>query len=207
VSEANRIIRRQHDEVNGRASRCSIFFSTACRRPARVVALAVLVATLPGCGGRESKAEALYDRAMGYVDADDLPAAVELFERVEQDYGDTAAAPRAHEAVLLYGGLERAVATYPARRARDLVVRTARAIQLGRGGRSGWPDSLDRLMPHLLDEPPIDPWGRPLIYEPKPGGRGYRLRCLGADGRAGGSGEAADLVVEDGEFVRDPTDG
>jgi len=174
---------------------------------ALVVTIAALLGTLPACGGRESKAEALYDRAIQHVESDDLPAAVELFERIEQDYGETATARRAHAAVLLYGGLEHAVTTYPARRARDLMVRTARAIQRGRAGRRGWPSSLDRLMPHLLGEPPIDPWGRPLIYDPKPGGQGYLLQCLGSDGRPGGAGEAADLLVEDGEFVRDPTDG
>ena len=207
MSEASRIIERDRDEVNGTRSCCDVFFSTTSRRLALVVVLLALVAALPGCGGRESKAEALYDRAMKHVDAGDLPAAVELFERIERDYGETVTARRAHEAVLLYAGLEHAVTTYPARRARDMMVRTARAIQRGRSGRRGWPSSLDRLMPHFLGEPPIDPWGRPLIYEPKTSGRGYVLQCLGSDGRPGGAGEAADLVVEDGEFVRDPTDG
>jgi len=207
VSEANRIIRRDRDHVNGTRSCCGIFFSSTLRRAALVVAFVAIAAALPGCGGRESKAEALYDRAMTHVDASDLPAAVELFERIERDYGETATARRAHAAVLLYGGLEHAVTAYPARRARDLMVLTARAIQRGRSGRRGWPTSLDRLMPHLLAEPPIDPWGRPLIYEPKASGRGYLLQCLGSDGRPGGAGEAADLVVEDGDFVRDPTDG
>ena len=186
MSEANRIIRRDRDHVNGTRSCCGIFFSTTSHRLAFVVVLVVSMAALPGCSGRESKAEAIYDRAMEHVDASDLPAAVELFERIEREYGQTQTARRAHEAVLLYGGLEHAVNTYPGRRARDLMVTTARAIQRGRSGRRGWPRSLDRLMPHLIGEPPIDPWGRPLLYEPETSGRGYRLSCLA---RTGGPAE------------------
>ena len=61
------------------------------------------------------------------------------------------------------------------------------------------------MLPDLLGEPPIDPWGRPLFYQRKPRGRGYVLSCYGSDGRRGGSGDAADIFVEDGEFVGNPS--
>jgi len=44
----------------------------------------------------------------------------------------------------------------------------------------------------LLQEMPVDPWGRTYQYR-MDGGKGYVL-SYGSDGLAGGSGEAADLI-------------
>ena len=44
-------------------------------------------------------------------------------------------------------------------------------------------------------EIPRDPWKNPYLYFREPGGRGFRVSSLGADGAAGGSGESADLTV------------
>jgi len=41
-------------------------------------------------------------------------------------------------------------------------------------------------------ELPRDPWGNAYRYEPVEEGAAFRLSSLGADGRTGGSGEAAD---------------
>ncbi len=43
---------------------------------------------------------------------------------------------------------------------------------------------------------PQDPWGRPFIYRRTGTGAGYELLSLGADGRPGGEGEAADIRGE-----------
>ena len=51
--------------------------------------------------------------------------------------------------------------------------------------------------PYLRKDVPNDPWGRPYIYR-SPGERnasGYDLSSLGRDGRAGGTGEDADIGV------------
>ncbi len=50
--------------------------------------------------------------------------------------------------------------------------------------------------PYLRKDVPLDPWGRAYIYA-SPGTRnpsGYDLSTLGRDGKAGGSGEDADLT-------------
>ena len=47
-----------------------------------------------------------------------------------------------------------------------------------------------------LPAPPVDPWGNPYAYAAT-AEHGYRLASLGADGRAGGSGAAADVTLED----------
>jgi len=39
----------------------------------------------------------------------------------------------------------------------------------------------------------VDPWGNPLIYTIDDTGRKFQLGTLGADGKAGGTGEDADL--------------
>jgi general secretion pathway protein G len=51
--------------------------------------------------------------------------------------------------------------------------------------------------PYLRKAVPLDPWGRPYLYR-SPGERnaaGYDLQSLGRDGKAGGSGEDADIGV------------
>lgn len=44
-----------------------------------------------------------------------------------------------------------------------------------------------------LKKMPADPWGRPYIYLLRPDGLGAEIRSLGADGKPGGEGVAADL--------------
>jgi general secretion pathway protein G len=50
--------------------------------------------------------------------------------------------------------------------------------------------------PYLRKQPPLDPWGAAYQYR-APGtqsGAGYDLLSLGADGKPGGDGEAADIT-------------
>jgi general secretion pathway protein G len=48
--------------------------------------------------------------------------------------------------------------------------------------------------PYLTKAIPVDPWGHPYVYR-NPGEHGeYDLLSLGADGRPGGTGEAADIT-------------
>ncbi len=48
--------------------------------------------------------------------------------------------------------------------------------------------------PYLRKAVPLDPWGRPYLFQsPSRGGEGYDLRSLGRDGTEGGTGEDADL--------------
>jgi general secretion pathway protein G len=49
--------------------------------------------------------------------------------------------------------------------------------------------------PYLRKEIPLDPWGRPYLYESpgKTNPQGYDLFTLGRDGQPGGDGEDADV--------------
>ncbi|WP_255989783.1 type II secretion system major pseudopilin GspG [Chitinolyticbacter albus] len=49
--------------------------------------------------------------------------------------------------------------------------------------------------PYLAKALPNDPWDKPYVYKrPGENGREFDLMSLGADGKAGGSGEDADIV-------------
>jgi len=51
--------------------------------------------------------------------------------------------------------------------------------------------------PYLKSSVPNDPWDRPFVFRiPGQGGREFDLLSLGADGVAGGTGEAADVVLK-----------
>lgn len=181
-------MRRWLSSVNARARRAAWVSLVG-------IALAV---TLPGC--REQQADRLYRDAAKKVERGDLAGAVERFDRVLAEYPGTRAAERAGSDVKLYRGLLEASRRFPVRRAGDLLIQTARAVERFRQTNGRSPSSLDELVPAYLSSRPVDPWGRPLDYRMKPGG-GYRLDCLGADGAEGGEGENADVVVEDGRFV------
>lgn len=56
---------------------------------------------------------------------------------------------------------------------------------LGNPGPSNWRG------PYLRKAVPLDPWGRPYIYQAEPAG--FQLRTLGRDGKPGGSGEDEDV--------------
>ena len=48
--------------------------------------------------------------------------------------------------------------------------------------------------PYLNDDVPIDPWGHPYEYSPAPSGNHpFTLYSFGADGKAGGEGQDADV--------------
>ncbi len=162
-------------------------------------AFALVMSTF-GCS-REGKASRLHESAKEHVRKGELAEAVELYDRLLEEYGDTEVAGLAQREAVLYRGLADAVRSYPVRETREKVVRTARAIQKYRRNRRAWPQSLDQLVPDFLPEIPIDSWGRPLVYRAKENGRGYLLACYGADGEPGGRLENADWLVEDGSFV------
>jgi hypothetical protein len=181
----SRIIERGSNEVNGRSR---------LRASSAMLALASLVLSLTLSCSRESRAEALLDEARTEVQRQRIAEAVAIFERVVREYGGTEAAGRAREALFLYRGLLEAERLDPLRRARDVLVQTARRIEQWRAAHGAWPST--------MEDPVLDPWGRPLAYERTEGG--YRLASWGADGSPGGE---PDLVVVNGRFQEDPLGG
>jgi len=191
VLESARIMKRRHDEVNTQRSRSS---TTSWL----VVAMLVLVGAT-SCGGRERRAERLWRQAQERVEKGDTPAAVALMQKLIDEYPDAAIADTARDQIVLYRGLQHAVESYPARRARDRMIQIARGIEGFRKDARRWPASLGELVPGKLSEMPVDPWNHPFEYQMS--GRGYVLRCLGADGERGGAAEAEDILVVNGEFA------
>ena len=201
LPEDRTIIKRGVGEVNALPATFVIFFFN---KTLQIVAMLCLCVTLVSgaCASDETKAQRLAAKAVVAVEAQQLDEAIALYSDVVDRYPATDAAAHAHERITFLRGLSYSVLSFPSRTARDLMVETARAVQRYRYRKGRYPDNLDALMPKMLDEAPIDPWGRPLNYERLK--NGYRLSCLGGDGRLGGEGVATDFVVVNGDFVSDP---
>ena len=182
-------MRRRSDEVNGSRALTML----------RVVATAMLFVAMVACHGAERRAERLWRHALDLVAKGDTSGAIVELQRILDEYPDTDVAEKARKQIVLYRGLENAVLSYPTRRAREIMIQVARAIESFRARERRVPSTLDELVPRHLAEVPRDPWDHALVYEPR--ARGYGLRCRGADGAPGGDGDAGDLVVENGEFV------
>ncbi len=188
--ESARIMRRRFREVNMRTAHKKFFFFVAC---------AVLVLVVASCDGDERRADRLWRQATERVEKGDTQGAVDRLQKILDDYPDTRIAAKAREQIIVYRGLATAVQSYPARRARELMVQIARAIEVYRNQSGHPPASLEDLVPARMASIPKDPWEHPFVYEAT--ARGYRLRCQGSDGAPGGEADAADLVVVDGAFV------
>jgi hypothetical protein len=203
LPEDRTIIEPGELEVNALADASNTFFSREPLRVLRFVCLCAVLASV-ACTDDETKAKRLEADAVVAVEEQRFDDAIELYREIVATYPATETAHEADERITFISGLSHSVTSFPSRTARDLMVKTARAVQRYRWTKGRWPDSLDALRPDLLAESPIDPWGRSLQYERRR--NGYRLSCLGADGRVGGDGEATDFLVVNGDFVTDPTD-
>ncbi len=201
LPEDRSIIERAVAEVNGLPSAFTDFFFNKTLPAATGLCLCVALAS-GACASDETKAQRMTKKAVAAVEAQQLDEAIALYREAIARYPGTTAAMQAQERITFLSGLAHSVSSFPSRTARELMVETARAVQRYRYRKGRYPDSLDDLMPRMLSEAPIDPWGTPLNYERLK--NGYRLSCLGGDGRRGGEGVATDFVVVNGNFVSDP---
>ena len=166
-----------------------------------IVAFAMLsvVTMSSSCGGDERRAERLWRQAIERVERGDTQGAVDRLQKIIDEFPDARAAEKAREQIVVYRGLATAVQSYPSRRAREMTVQIARAIEAFRNEKGRAPATLDELIPGSIASVPLDPWNRPFLYEVT--ARGYRLTCRGADGAPGGAAESEDVLVVDGEFL------
>jgi len=190
VIESARIMKRRQSEVNTRTFCAKLFFI--------VVPTVLLVITASSCSGDERRAERLWRQAIECVRKSDTQGAVDRLQKIIDTFPDSRAAAKAREQIVVYRGLATAVENYPRRRARELMVQLARAIEVFRRDMGRAPVTLDELVPAKMASVPKDPWGRPFLYETT--ARGYRLRCLGAKGTPEGVPASEGLLVVDGEF-------
>jgi general secretion pathway protein G len=65
-------------------------------------------------------------------------------------------------------------------------------------------EGLALLVPDFIPRLPLDPWGKPFVYEPSPGSRFADVLSYGADGRPGGFGAAADISGRFGRLGSSP---
>jgi len=202
LPEDRTIIEPGELEVNGLPFASRRFISWQPLRALRFVCLCVALVCV-ACADDETKAKRLEAKADTAVEEQRINDAIELYREILATFPATEPGRNADERITFLSGLSHSVTSFAPRTARDMMVETARAVQRYRWTKGRWPDNLDALRPDLLDEPPIDPWGRPLQYERRR--NGYRLSCLGADGRVGGDDDATDFVVVNGDFVTDPT--
>ena len=188
--ESARIMRRRRNEVNTR---------TDLMRSVFVVVIAMVPQLMASsCGGDERHAERLWRQAIERVEKGDTRGAVDRLQKLIDAFPDSRAADKAREQIVVYQGLATAVENYPLRRARELMVQLARAIEIFRRDTRRAPVTLDELVPARMASIPKDPWGRSFLYETT--ASGYRLRCLGAKGSPGGVAASKGLLVVDGEF-------
>ena len=190
--ESARIMRRRSNEVNTRTRRVLSFFF--------FVFFLAVVTVASSCGGSERHADRLWRQAVQRAEQGDVQGAVDRLQKVIDQYPDTPASAKAREQIVVYRGLVAATEAYPSRRVHALMVQLARAIEEFRHDRGRLPVDLNELTPTKIASVPLDPWSRSFIYETTP--RAYILKCLGADGSPGGVGDAADVVVDDGEFAK-----
>lgn len=192
MPKSARIMRRESGQVNGR--------TVPTRLLSALVALVALVAIATACGG-DRAADKLYREGSEQIAKGDTRAAVATFERIIREFPESEAATKARRDITVYRELAEAVERFPRRRAREILVQTGRALERFHATNRRWPASLQELVPGDLDREPTDPWDRPLQYRLLPGGKGYAMTCLGADGSEGGEGDDADLRVMTGRFV------
>jgi len=190
VIECARIMKRRKYEVNTRTVQARLFFI--------VVLTALLVISASSCSIDERRAQRLWRQAIEHVEKGDTQGAVDRLQMIIDTFPDTRAADKARAQIVVYRGLATAIENYPVRRARELMVQLARAIETFRGRSGRVPATLDELVPSAMAAIPDDPWNRPFVYETTPGG--YRLKCLGAKGEAGGLDASEELLVVNGEF-------
>lgn len=192
--ESARIMKRRRSEVNTRTIRARLFFI--------VVLTLVLVIVNSSCGGDERRAQRLWRQAIEHVEKGDTQGAVDRLQIILDTFPASRAAEKARAQIVVYRGLATAVEQYPLRRARELMVQIARAIEVFRRGSGRVPVTLDELVPANMASVSTDPWDRPFAYEPTV--KGYRLTCLGAKEKPSGGESSEALVIVDGEFQAVP---
>ena len=88
----------------------------------------------------------------------------------------------------------------------DFYPSTAQGLSALRARPVGEPEARNWRGPYLRKEIPLDPWGRPFIYE-SPGevnADSYDLMSFGRDGALGGTGEDADVTSWQSASPRKP---
>ncbi len=165
-------------------------------------ALVVLVACLCllGCKSNESpEAAFLLEEAHAASNRGDYTQAVDLLERIINDYPGTREASIAAEEYDTFKDLFQYEVEARKQAVERALTKVGRSVEVYHRERGRYPANMDELVPRYLPQRVEDPWGNPIFY--KRSSNGYIIACFGKDGIPGGSDEERDLFVQNGQFV------
>jgi len=166
----------------------------------------------------------LYDEAIQLNQQGKQLEAKTLMEQLAAKYSDTPVGQQASKDLYLMDALLRQDFQERQRQLHTIMKRVADALTRYKGKHGEYPRYLSSLVPEYLEQQPEAPWHHPFFYRPFVGtpilnskdrkGRpiqifsskldSYHLACLGVDLQPGGAEEAADTLIVNGEFIKDP---
>jgi hypothetical protein len=188
-------------------------------------ALALLL-VLYGCSSEDPRLPAnLYDEARKLNLEGRGQEAKAMMKQLIDRYPDTEAAQQAKRDLYLIEAFVNRDLADRQKQLRAAMKRITDALTRFRGNKGEYPEALKNLVPDYLEQVPEAPWGHPFLYRPfvtrpiedVPVKRGparqkfntkldsYYLACLGTDLQPGGEGPAADILIQDGILLAEPT--
>ncbi|MEE4298065.1 MAG: type II secretion system protein GspG [Pseudomonadales bacterium] len=158
----------------------------------KVVMACLLVALLAACSD-EKRARDAFRSAMSDSDRPVAELRADLEALIER-WPESEAARRAAEELESLDALAEATARGLSLRAWDAVRSVAQAAERFRLRHGRFPKDVRELIPRYIEDRVADPWGGEVLYVAS--GRGYKVISYGSDGMPGGTGDAADVMVD-----------
>jgi type II secretion system (T2SS) protein G len=154
------------------------------------------------CGDPERVPDRLFAEASESIAAGNYADGVAGMRRILDEFPESRAAGTVRDDWLYYEELLAIEAErLPVRAAEDMRI-LGRALEAYRMRVGRYPANLEALLPHELDDVPVDPWGRAYLYHLA--SRTYVVQTLGRDGAEGGTGEDRDMRLANGVLHNAP---
>lgn len=159
----------------------------------------IVLALVLSAGCAERRAERALRRAQALEQDRRAAQAREQLSEIVRRWPKTRAAQRARLEIEWLDDLDQGVQRGRVLLVWDAVRRVSHAAEAFRLARGRYPERFDELVPVFVPGPVLDPWGHPVGYLRTKDG--YQAISFGSDGIPGGSGDAADLLVQNGQVV------
>ena len=162
--------------------------------------MTVALMLLCGCQSNENpEAAFLLEEAHAASNRGDYTQAVDLLERIINDYPGTREATIAAEEYDTFRDLFQYEVEARKQAVERALTKIGRSVEVYHRERGRFPASIDELVPRYLPQRVEDPWGNPVFYTRNR--NGYVIACFGKDGIPGGTDEDRDLFIQNGQFV------